>query len=109
MEEKIKKLEAIGGKYWEGGERKRVYFNADAVLHNSGLEVERYNTGRISSAKYNGKEISNSWATEIINKIQYGKIYFDLNTNKVMTSGSYSDHSQEIVDNFVSKIYEAVK
>jgi hypothetical protein len=108
MNEKIEKLEKLGGKFWEGGSHKRVYFNADSILRNSGLEVNRYESGNISSATYKGKKISNSWAKEIINKIQYGKLYYDINTDKIMHAGNFRDISEEIINDFLKKIRESL-
>lgn len=52
-----------GGKLWEGGPHRRVYLNNWLEL--AGLEVNRYNTGNISSAYLDGEKISNTKASEL--------------------------------------------
>lgn len=82
-----------GGKRWTKGAHDRIYFDAKAL----GLEYECYKTGRISSAKFRGEEISNNWA----NKMTEAKTYVDMNTGKVI-SNEYTllNALQELVDNY---------
>jgi hypothetical protein len=56
----VQALTALGGKLWERDDRKRVYFNDLSQF--LGLEVNRYNTGNVSSARLHGDRISNSQA-----------------------------------------------
>jgi hypothetical protein len=51
------------------------------------LEVDRYNTGNISSAFLDGEKISNSKAYKYLQ----GKAYIDLNTNKLECQYMHSD------------------
>ena len=81
----IGKLTEKGGKLWEKGSMKRIYFNASAW----GLEVNHYNTGNISSATINGERISNSEAARCENV----KIWYDLQDGKFYTKNMDSLHN----------------
>jgi hypothetical protein len=67
-------LVAIGGQLWERDDKRRVYFNNLAQY--LGLEVNRYNTGNVSSATLNGDRISNTQATRMLWAIS-GKLWWD--------------------------------
>ena len=67
------KLEALGIDAWERGGMKRYYVNADQMEAVFGLEIDRYNTGNIGSAKLNGEWISNARAGKLLAR----KIFFD--------------------------------
>lgn len=83
----LAQLTALGGKLWEKGSMRRVYFNDAHEL--IGLQYNTYGTGSISSATLNGEKISNSECKRILNRI--GKIYFDLTDNKIR--GTYTEPS----------------
>ena len=72
-------MTAIGGSRWTRNGHDRVYLNHWASL--AGLETSRYGTGRISSAAYQGEEISNSQAYKILDSID--KVWFDAATGKL--------------------------
>jgi len=63
------------GKLWEKNGMKRIYFNNLLDLY--GLEITRYNTGNISSARLDGQEISNSEARRLIDRMSLGKLWYD--------------------------------
>ena len=69
-EENIATLEARGFKRWQKGSMDRLYVNASAL----GLECSYYNTGNISSAKFQGDEISNAEGR----RMQAAKTYIDV-------------------------------
>ena len=73
--EQIAALESKGFKRWQKGNYDRLY--ADATI--LGLKVERYNTGNIFSAEFQGEKISNSEARKILAT----KTYIDVTTGKV--------------------------
>jgi hypothetical protein len=81
-------LESIGGRYWEGGQHRRVYFNDLDELY--GLECEYYNSGNISSARLHGESISNSKARKIAGRLSAG-MYYDLNTGEFASRGLNED------------------
>jgi hypothetical protein len=70
----VEALTAVGGKLWERDDKKRVYFNDLAEY--VGLEVNRYHTGNVSSAKLHGDRISNSQASRMLWAIS-GKLWWD--------------------------------
>lgn len=98
MDEKelIERLGKQGGKVWEKGNMRRVYFNASAW----GLDVERYNTGNISGATINGERISNSEAGRCL----MVKVWYDLGDGKVHVQGADALHAtaREALDAFIS-------
>ena len=68
-----------GGKIWERGSMRRVYFNDLASL--IGLEVSCYRSGNIKSARFaDGETISNGRAAKLFD---WGaKMYFDLDSRE---------------------------
>lgn len=90
-EKMIENLVNIGGNRWTKGNYDRIYFSAESL----GLKVERYHTGNISHAEYNGKKISHSSATEIIN----AKIYVDVNDGKI-----HSNNDSSIIESMIETI-----
>jgi len=59
---------------WEKYNKRRLYLDFAKIVN---LEVDRYNTGNISSAYLEGEKISNSKAYKYLQ----GKAFIDLNTN----------------------------
>lgn len=93
--EMIARYEARGFKRWtlESKGYDRLYVDATAV----GLYVERYKTGNICYAEWQGEKISNGLAREMLN----GKIYVDVNTGELVTTDAMSwvvKAVQEIID-----------
>lgn len=82
-EEMIHSLEEKGFKRWQKGSMDRLYINAC----NLGLTVERYNTGNIKRAYFNGESVSNSEGRRMITAKTYidvksGRVYSDNDTLK---------------------------
>ena len=71
-DEMIQKAIEMGGKRWQKGTMDRIYFNASTL----GLECAFYKSGNVSSATFNGKDISNGKA----GWLRYGKTYIDVET-----------------------------
>jgi hypothetical protein len=94
METTIEKtLTDFGGKLWEKGDYRRIYFNIELVEKFIKLNVNYYNTGNISSATLDGKEISNSEARRIISGID--KIYYDFTDEKFHWTSDYDGYVKE--------------
>lgn len=83
-------LTDAGGKLWEKGSMKRIYFNVDVVAAGIGLEYNCYNTGNISSASLRGSGISNSECRRILNGIN--KVYYDFADGKFHWSDDYDEN-----------------
>ncbi len=88
MQEIIAKLRALGGRLWEKGSYKRIYFSPRLVYENMGLNVQYYNTGNVSGATLAGERISNSEARRIIQALDDCKIYYDLMDGKIYYRGN---------------------
>lgn len=84
MDEKqtIEKLTEMGGKLWEKGSYRRIYFDDGVILDADGLKVSYYNSGNVSSASYRGEAISNSEAKRILSQYVGGKFWYDLTDGK---------------------------
>lgn len=93
-------LQSIGGKLWEKGNQRRVYFNRAADLAGLSTRFDRY--GNIVSATRYGKEISVTEAKEMI--AQCGRIYYDLNSNEICSTGT----DKAIVEGLVAEIRSLV-
>jgi hypothetical protein len=93
MNEMIKKLEDRGFKRWTKGNYDRLYINADKL----GLGLGFYNTGNISSARFQGNSISHAEG----GRLRYAKTYIDVETGKV-----YSQHDwlQEAAEAILSEV-----
>lgn len=93
LEEKKKKAEALkarltvenltakGGKLWEKGSYRRVYFNRAEIIDICKIEVEYNKNGTIKKFKINGEESSNSYGSAIMATAKMG-IFFDLESRK---------------------------
>jgi hypothetical protein len=77
---KLEKIINIGNE-WIKGDYHRVYFSTEKMIMILGLEIIRYNTGSISSAKLNGEYISNNKASQIIDSVELRKHYYDVKNN----------------------------
>lgn len=93
-------LLAAGGRLWEGGPHRRVYFDEETLQTWAGLWIHRYGTGNISQATQDGEHISNAQARRILASINGA--YYDLNAHCVRWPGGRpSEHR--------ARIEEAVK
>jgi hypothetical protein len=77
-------IEDESNNLWEKYNKRRLYLDFAKIIN---LEVDRYNTGNISSAFLDGEKISNSKAYKYLQ----GKAYIDLNTNKLECQYMHSD------------------
>lgn len=95
---KVAKMIAIGGTEWEKYEMHRVYFDRDVLAGIYGLEVTRYGTGSISSARLDGESISNSKAHKILASFP-SKFWYDI------PKGTYGHRGDDsMVDSLIEKI-----
>lgn len=86
-------LTKLGGRLWEKGSMRRIYFND--LERWMGLTISRYNTGNISGARLNGERISNSQARRMLNAID--KLWFDLGDNQFHFRATDSDLANDVV------------
>lgn len=97
--ETVEQLKSIGGTRWRKYGKDRVYFNdlADRI----GLDVERYNTGNVSSARLDGEKISNSKATDYLQKLKFGDFYYNVESGEFV--------SKDLPDWMVERIEESIE
>jgi len=77
----------MGGREWQKNGNHRIYFNGGALEVLYGLEILRYKTGNISSATFNGEDISNSKANKLLNKIiceRGDRAYYDVIADRMV-------------------------
>ena len=102
----IEQLEAAGGNLWEKGAMRRVYFNNLPAL--IGLELDKYKSGSIASAKLNGETVSNAEAGRIIEGL--GKVWFDMNDGEFHYSvpgyvrSDYRGYGQRAINAIIEKL-----
>lgn len=100
-DDEIKTLTDRGFNRWtkkspNGKVMDRLYIGPEYL----GLELTRYKSGNISSAKFNGETISNSEAR----RIEGTKCYVDIATKEVVCDREdLKQAAQEVVDNVLSK------
>lgn len=95
----IRIYEIFGFKRWRNGGHDRLYINAESL----GLVVERYKTGNVKSATWQGIKISNADAR----RLMVSKIYVDVETGElhVYTKFDNYDHPlDEIAQTRVDRI-----
>lgn len=101
QEQLIERLLQGGAKRWTKYGKDRIYLR-DFLKENSGLEIERYNSGNISSAKLNGEKISNSMAGILLNCID--KAYYDIEKDSFYTGESRQDKVEPIIMAAIEKV-----
>ena len=77
-------IEDESNNLWEKYNKRRLYLDFAKIIN---LEVDRYNTGNISTAFLEGEKISNSKAYKYLQ----GKAFIDLNTNTLDCQYMHSD------------------
>ena len=77
-------IEDESNNLWEKYNKRRLYLDFAKIIN---LEVDRYNTGNISTAFLEGEKISNSKAYKYLQ----GKAFIDLNTNTLECQCMHSD------------------
>ena len=80
-------MTAIGGNRWQKNGHDRVYINDWAEF--AGIEINRYGTGNISSAFYQGERISNSQAGKLLGCID--KVWYDAADGKLHCRFGWSE------------------
>lgn len=82
-DEQIEKLISLGAKRWTKYDRDRLYIRD--IAKELGLDYDRYNTGNIRYASFNGEKISNSQCRRMLDQIDGA--YINLATGEIMIGG----------------------
>lgn len=98
----LEQLVNAGGNEWRNGDKNRVYFNNLSDLY--GLEILRYNSGSVMSAKLDGRKISNSAGAAISGELNRGKLYYDMTTGKFMARDIEPSKARQIIDAIKGRI-----
>lgn len=80
-EDKITRLEALGGNRWQKHDKDRIYFNPEDLANILGYKWELYNTGNISYATLDSEKISNSEMKRVLSDLRC-KLYYDVEDEK---------------------------
>lgn len=96
----IEKIIEAGGKVWEKGAYKRLYIK-QAILSTGAIQVDRYNTGNISSVKIDGEKISNHSGGILLDAVDKG--YIDLKTGELVVRTR--DTEERILKGLLEKYY----
>ncbi|QAS70247.1 hypothetical protein DLJ48_06795 [Oenococcus sicerae] len=92
------KAEAQGWVRWTKGDKDRLYFNIDK---NGALDLGYYKSGNINFSELQGEKISHAEAYKLLSE----KVYFDLNTGKMVADDSTeADTIKEIAENSLKEI-----
>ena len=94
----VEKLIALGGKLWEKGDMKRVYFNYEELASFYGLEYDGW------KFTVDGKKVSNNSGRQFASALRNGKFWFDLATGEFASRGM----SDKMTDKIIERITEAV-
>lgn len=94
----VEQLVALGGKVWERGEMKRVYFNYEELARFYGLEYDGW--------KYtvDGEKVSNNSGHHFASALRNGKFWFDLATGEFASKGM----SEKMTEKLIARISEAL-
>ena len=80
--EPVDGADEINGRLWEKNGRSRTYINGWETA--AGFEINRYKTGNISSAYFNGRKVSNNRASQAV---AGRRVYVDNNTGELHVDG----------------------
>ena len=101
----IEQLTQIGGKYWQGGEKRRVYFNN--LYEFAGVEeMEFYGTGSIKRVVRNGHVMSNNAARKLSVQLDTMDLWYDLNDGKFYFRSSDPELAREIISKIKARLNE---
>ena len=92
----IEQLEKIGGKLWEKGAMRRVYFNNLSELY--GLT---HQNGR---SYLDGEEMSRKYASRAQMMVSEGKLWFDVPSGEFAYRGMTDDQAQKMIDRLTSQV-----
>lgn len=101
----IETLEGMGANRWTKYDRDRLYLQK-ILPEMIGLEIDRYNSGNISSAKINGEKISNSSAGRYLAGME--KTYYDIKNKKLFVD-THRDEVVEDITKAMNKLREDIK
>jgi hypothetical protein len=100
----VEKLVALGGKLWEKGDMKRVYFNYEELASFYGLEYDGW------KFTVDGEKVSNNSGHQFASALRDGKFWFDLVTGEFASKGMSERMTAKIIDRIteaVAKLTEA--
>lgn len=98
--EQIKVLEDKGFSRWTKYGKDRLYFN---LVKADLMEVSYYKSGYISYSKFQGEEISHSFAGELLGV----KVWVDVQTGELQ-SKAYDDYCEKVVVDLAKKALQSI-
>lgn len=101
-EKLITALEEKGFKRWTKGDKDRMYIDADKL----GLKVQKYGSGAVKHAEWDGEKISNREGTAML----HAKTYLDLQTMQVESEKwALKDAAEAVIEEVRSNLEEEEK
>lgn len=97
----VEQLEEMGARRWTEYGHDRLYLN-EAGLKLAELEISRYNTGRVSLAKFKGEEVSHSMGGRMAYVV--GSAYIDLTTGKLYWENYGDNLVQEALTTLINNL-----
>lgn len=94
----VEKLVALGGKLWEKGDMKRVYFNYPELTKFYGLAYDGW------KFTVDGERVSNNSGHQIGSALRNGKFWFNLATGEFASKGM----SEKMTEKLIARIGEAL-
>ena len=102
MEKLVAKLEAHGWKRWTKDAKDRMYVDAEKL----GLKVQKYGSGAVKHAEWDGEKISNREGDALL----HAKTYLDLQTMKVESEKwALKDAAEAVIEEVRSSLEEEEK
>src|SRR5690625_5017988 len=92
-------LVALGGKVWERGDMKRVYFNYEELADFYGFKSNRF------GHTVDGEKVSNSRASALHRHFTEGKFWYDLTTGEF----AFRDIKEEWAETIIERITEKLE
>ena len=98
----IAALEERGFKHWTKGGKDRMYIDAEKL----GLKVQKYGSGAVKHAEWDGEKISNREGDALL----HAKTYLDLQTMKVESEKwALKDAAEAVIEEVRSRLEEEEK
>lgn len=94
----VEQLVELGGKVWEKGTMRRVYFNYEELAKFYGLEYTGF------GFKVDGEKVSNNSGRQFASALRNGKFWFDLATGEFVSKGMSDKMTAKIIERITGSL-----